>query len=115
MSAAKEIGSLLIHLKSLMDVQERMLTQMMEHLLPMLVREREESDETLIQEKIHKLDEMVNTDAWRDRESEYDEQQKEKDVAQNYRSSRKEDEDKCGGRGFGENSGAGRRLFDMVG
>jgi len=116
-SALEEIGVVVIHLKSLMDVQETMLRQVMEHLLPLLVEEKKgkDSDEVL-HERLSKLDEMIKSDAWRTPGAERNGQRKEKeaDVGRNYREHRKEDEDKSGVRGVGESSEDGRRLFDMV-
>ena len=112
-SVLEEIGALAIHLRSLMDVQDRMLIQMVEHLLPLLVEQRKGKD-SKVEERLNKLDELIKSDAWRTPNTEHDEQPKEKDVRRNYGKHRKEDEGESGARSDEESSEDGRGLFDVV-
>ena len=123
-SALEEIGLLLIHLKSLSDLQETLLRQVMEHLLPLLTEEKkkkqeeeeEEDSDEFLYERLTKMDKMTNSKAWRNPDTEHHGPRKEEDadVGRNNREPRKEDEDESEARGVGKSSEDGRRLFDVA-
>jgi len=123
-SALEEIGVLFIHLKTLMDMQDRMLNQAVEHLLPILEeRTKEKEDEVketadeVLYERLKELDEMINPRTWRIPTTTdhglYGEEDEE-DAGRNHRDPRKEDEFEFEARSDGKSSEDGRRLFSMV-